>query len=104
MKVLITGGNGFIARNLFEHLENKHNVLSLNRQELNLLDSLKVFDYIKSNQFDVVIHIATYDAMPKHSTKDPTKVLENHLKMFFNENNFTSVKTSEFSESHGVKV
>jgi len=84
MKILITGGNGFIAKSLFEQLNIEQTVLSLNRKDLDLLDSSKVFDYIKSNQFDVIIHTATYDAAPKHSTKDPTKVLENNLKMFFN--------------------
>ena len=84
MKILITGGSGFIARNLFEQLNNEYTVLSLNSKELNLLDSSKVFDCIKSNKFDVIIHTATYDAAPKHSTKDPSKVLENNLKMFFN--------------------
>ncbi len=84
MKILITGGNGFIARSLFEQLNIEQTVLSLNRKDLDLLDSSKVFDYIKKNQFDVIIHTATYDAAPKHSTKDPLKVLENNLKMFFN--------------------
>ncbi len=84
MKILITGGNGFIARSLFEQLNIEQTVVSLNRKDLDLLDSSKVFDYIKSNQFDVIIHTATYDAAPKHSTKDPSKVLEYNLKMFFN--------------------
>lgn len=84
MKILITGGNGFIARNLSEQLNDKYSSVVLSRKELDLLDSLKVFDYIKSNKFDVVIHGATYDAAPKHSTKDPAKVLENNLRMFFN--------------------
>ena len=84
MKILITGGNGFIARHLFEQLNNEYTLVSLNSKELDLLDSVKVFDYIKKNQFDVIIHTATYDAAPKHSTKDPSKVLENNLKMFFN--------------------
>jgi len=84
MKILITGGNGFIAKSLFEQLNNEYTVLSLNSKEFNLLDSSKVFDYIKSNQFDVIIHTATYDAAPKFSTKDPSKVLEYNLKMFFN--------------------
>ena len=84
MKILITGRAGFIARSLFEQLNNEYTVLSLTRKELDLLDSLKVFDYIQSNQFDVIIHTATYDAAPKFSTKNPLKVLENNLKMFFN--------------------
>ncbi len=84
MKILITGGAGFIARNIFEQLNSQYSLVSCNSKELNLLDSLKVFDYIKGNHFDVIIHTATYDAAPKHSTKDPSKVLEYNLRMFFN--------------------
>lgn len=83
-KILITGANGFIAKNLNESLKEKHNIIPANRQELNLLDSQNVMSYMKKNNFDVVIHCATYDAAPKHSTKDPTKVLENNLRMFLN--------------------
>jgi len=84
MKILITGGKGFIAKNLLEQLYKEYDIVSLNSQELNLLDSLKVLNYLKNKQFDIIIHAATYDAAPKHSTKDPSKVLENNLKMFFN--------------------
>jgi len=84
MKILITGGNGFIARNLSEQLNKDYAIFSLNSKDLDLLDSLKVFDYIKNGKFDCVIHTATYDAAPKYSIKDPSKVLENNLRMFFN--------------------
>jgi len=84
MRILITGGNGFIARNLFEQLNKDYEVFSLNSKEFDLLDHLKVFNYIKKVKFECVIHAATYDAAPKYSIKDPSKVLENNLKMFFN--------------------
>lgn len=84
MRILITGGSGFIARNLSEKLNDKYELSVYGSKELNLLDSVKVFEFIKKNKFDVVIHTATYDAAPKHSIKDPTKVLENNLRMFFN--------------------
>lgn len=84
MRILITGGNGFIARSLFEKLKSKYTIISYNSKELDLLDSDKVLKCIKSGKFDVVIHTATYDCAPSFSTKDPAKVLENNLKMFFN--------------------
>lgn len=83
-KVLITGGAGFIGRNLSEQLISEYNITSLDVKELDLLNSSKVFDYIKKNQFDVVIHTAIYDALGRFSEKDPEKILENNLKMFFN--------------------
>lgn len=84
MKVFITGANGFTGRNLSEQLNNRYALSALNRQELDLLDAQKVLGYLKAHRFDAVIHTATYDAAPKHSTKDPAKVLENNLRMFFN--------------------
>ncbi len=83
-KILITGGTGFIAKNLSEQLNGEFTVLSPGKKELNLLETSKVFAYIKNNKFDVVLHTATYDAAPKYSTKDLSKILEKNLKMFFN--------------------
>ena len=83
-KILITGGNGFIAKNLLEGLGDEYNIFAPNSKELNLLDPNKTFNYIKKHQFNTIIHTATYDAAPTFSTKNPNKVLENNLKMFFN--------------------
>ena len=38
-KILITGGNGFIAKNLYEQLNKEYDLKSVNRTELDLLDS-----------------------------------------------------------------
>jgi GDP-L-fucose synthase len=89
-KILITGGSGFIARSLYEDFNNsyffplKKNVHSPSRAELDLLDTNKVYDFLKKNKFDIIIHTATYDAAPVFSEKDPNMVLENNLRMFFN--------------------
>ena len=83
MKILITGGNGFIARSLKEAILDEE-VVCCSRQELDLLDAPSIFQYLNKHQFDVVIHAATYDAAPACSTKDPKMVLENNLRMFFN--------------------
>ena len=83
-KILITGGNGFIAKNITEMLCNDYDIIAPNSKELNILDSDKVYNFITRNKFDVIIHAATYDAAPTFSTKDPNMVLENNLKMFFN--------------------
>lgn len=84
MKILVTGAKGFIARNLLEQLGEGNTLVGINRLELDLLSSDEVLVYLKEQRFDIVIHTATYDAAPKHSSKDPKKVLENNLRMFFN--------------------
>jgi GDP-L-fucose synthase len=67
-----------------EYLAESYEIVIYNRQQLDLLDSAAVFEVIKKGGFDAVVHAATYDAAPKHSTKDPRMVLENNLRMFFN--------------------
>jgi GDP-L-fucose synthase len=83
-KILITGGGGFIARSLYEQLSSVYDIVLCTRKELELLESSQVSDYLKSNKFDVVIHTATYAVPPKYSIKDPLKILENNLRMYFN--------------------
>lgn len=83
MKILITGGNGFIGKNLKEQLSADYEIFAPTSKELNLLDSEKVLSYLKKNKFDVVIHCATWNAT-RNSKKDTTKVLENNIRMYFN--------------------
>jgi len=81
MKILITGGGSFIANNLFEQLSNKYNIDKYGREYLDLLDYHKVKKVLSENNYDVVIHTATY-------THDKETMLEKNLEMFFNlENN-----------------
>ncbi|OGS03961.1 MAG: hypothetical protein A2251_05350 [Elusimicrobia bacterium RIFOXYA2_FULL_47_53] len=84
VKILLTGGNGFIARNIKEQLGSEYAIVSKNSSELNLLDPDAVSDCLKDGKFDIVLHSATYDPAPKYSPKDPAKVLENNLRMYFN--------------------
>jgi len=83
-KILITGGDGFLGKSFVEKLDGDYDITSCNRALLDLTDSVAVSAFLKDQQFDVVIHTATYDAAPKDSPKDRNKVLENNLTMFFN--------------------
>ena len=59
MKILVTGGNGFIGRNIKEsYLSQKYTIVAPSRLELDCSDDKSVEDYFKSNSFDVVIHSA----------------------------------------------
>jgi UDP-glucose 4-epimerase len=82
MKILLTGGSGFIGRNIVEYFKPKYQVLTPTHQELDLLDTGGVKDYLNRNKFDIVIHGAV---RPGHrNVKDPSDQLHNNLRMFFN--------------------
>jgi GDP-L-fucose synthase len=82
MEIFITGGSGFIGRNLVEYLSRQHNVYAPSHAELELLDESAVKEYFKAHKFDVVIHGAV---RPGHrNVKDPSGQLYNNLSMFFN--------------------
>ena len=74
MKLLITGANGFIGRNLKEYYQSKYTEVHCpGRAELNLIDSNAVFDYLTKNKFDIVIHCAV-----------TLLSVEHNLQMYFN--------------------
>ncbi|MDC7138046.1 NAD(P)-dependent oxidoreductase [Bacteroides zhangwenhongii] len=81
--VLLTGGNGFIGRNVCEsYLMDKYNILSPSSLELNLADEEKVAEYFLHHSIDVVIHAAV---KPSHrNAKDFSDIFYTNTRMFFN--------------------
>jgi UDP-glucose 4-epimerase len=82
-KILLTGSEGFIGKNLQESLSKRADFLlcSPKLSELNLTDSLEVAQCLASFQPDVIIHSATSNTIGKGYNSD---VCEQNLRMFFN--------------------
>ena len=60
MKILITGGSGYIARNLKRLLINNGDKVSApSHSQLDLLNSKILEEYLSREQFDVIIHTAS---------------------------------------------
>jgi GDP-L-fucose synthase len=83
MKILLTGGSGFIGRNLKEFLL-EYDIYAPNRLELDLLKEGVVQQYLYENKFDTIIHCANYDAVNPNLKNDKHFILSNNLRMFFN--------------------
>ncbi len=82
MKIFLTGGSGFIGRNLIELLGRKYTILAPSHRELELLDAEAVKSYIESHKIDIIIHAANKGG--GRDTKNMTNVVEYNTRMFFN--------------------
>jgi UDP-glucose 4-epimerase len=88
LKVLVTGGGGFIGRNLVAQYAGRHDIAGRydiaapSRAELNLLDADAVREYLARHRFDAVIHAATERSNRGMSARPD--LLDRNCRMFFN--------------------
>jgi nucleoside-diphosphate-sugar epimerase len=58
MKILITGGNGNIAKMIKNNLSCFYEITNPNHQELDILDYKQLKNFLDNNNFDILIHTA----------------------------------------------
>ena len=73
MNILLTGGTGFIGKNLYEGLKDEYKIFAPRHSKLEIADTDAVRKYIIKNKIKVVIHTAV---------KGGDLVLENILRMY----------------------
>lgn len=82
MKILVTGGNGMVGKNILIHKESqKHTFIAPSKSELNLLDYTKVKSFLEINKPDVVIHAAGVVGGIHANISNPVKFLVENTDM-----------------------
>lgn len=83
MKILFTGGSGFIGRNIIESfIGDKYDILSPKHAELELMNEESVCEYFMKNEIEIVVHAA---GKPGHrNAKDLSNIYYSDMRMFLN--------------------
>jgi nucleoside-diphosphate-sugar epimerase len=85
MKILLTGANGMVGRNILEAaVKHNHEFLSPSSAELNLLDGNAVDQYISIHKPDMVIHAAGIVGGIQANMAQPVKFLVDNMQMGLN--------------------
>lgn len=76
MNIMITGGTGFIGKNLVENFKKnkKYKIFAPTHDELEIMNSCEVRDFINKNKINIIVHSAV---------KNGENEFNNILKMFF---------------------
>jgi len=82
MKILITGGNGYVASRLHNVLKLKHDVVCLTRNNFDLTNNRFVNHFFNFKKFDVVLHCAVSGG--SRLKQDTIDVIDNNLQMYYN--------------------
>src|SRR3954464_11238219 len=82
-KILVTGGSGFIGRNIREsYLSQKYSIVAPTRAELDMTSDESIERYFTKHSFDAVVHSA---AKPGHrNAADTSSLLLVNSRMVFN--------------------
>ena len=84
MNILITGGDGYIATELFNRFkrDKEHQVIKAPRFMLDCTDTMSVDNFLKENNFDIIIHAAAKGG--RRNYKDDVHSYMDNIKMFEN--------------------
>ena len=81
MNILITGGNGYIAKSLSKNLID-YDITSISRKDFDLTNKEITTQWFKNKFFDIVIHTAVKGG--SRLNQDGSEVFYQNLQMFYN--------------------
>jgi len=82
MKILITGGNGNIAKIIKQNLSNDYELITPSRNELNVLNMKEIENFLKKDTYDILIHTAIIGG--RRTKEENGDVTHNNLLMLEN--------------------
>lgn len=81
-KILITGGNGYIAQSLYTSLKDLYSITLVNRSTFDVTNQQQVNDWFADKYFDVLIHTAISGG--SRLKTETVSVLDQNLQMYYN--------------------
>jgi nucleoside-diphosphate-sugar epimerase len=82
MKILITGGDGYIAKSIYSAFYKLYNITNITAKDFNLEDTKTVNKWFRDKAFDIVIHTAIKGG--SRLKIEDQSIADSNLKMFNN--------------------
>jgi len=82
MRILVTGGNGNLAKIIHKHLSTEFNITCITRKDFDLLNLQELTKFLNDNNFDVLIHTAISGG--RRTKEENGDVVYENLLMFEN--------------------
>jgi len=82
VNVLLTGGNGYLAKSIHFALKSKHNITVVTRNDFDMTDGNAMREWFRGRSFDTVVHTAIVGGSRLRS--ETNSMLEQNLLMHYN--------------------
>ena len=82
MKILITGGNGYVAKSLYTNLKDEYQITSISRNSFDLTNYEQTCEWFYEREYDVVVHTAVTGGSRLYVETD--KISTDNLRMYGN--------------------